>query len=304
MKKLVLAAIGITALVLVLGRAADFPRNQMASLPNLPDTGITTTTTPHIAISPKNLQQGEPAKIVVEGVGTLRVTSLTFEGKKVDVFMLDGKPTAVIGIDLNKKNGSYPLVVTLEDGRTLKQDLVIGKRVITQAPLGIPDKLGGNTSAGQQRLTSSLSKDNAVLAAVPSTKEVLWKGKFEYPVKNPVVTDTYGYTRLTVATTISHKGTDFRAPIGTPVYAMNSGIVRIARNFTAYGNAVVIDHGYGVQTLYMHMSELSVREGDRVEKGQLLGKSGDTGYVQGPHLHLSVKVGGISIDPEKFLEIF
>jgi murein DD-endopeptidase MepM/ murein hydrolase activator NlpD len=305
-KKIGFLAAGAVVLVLVfsLSRNGSATQNEVAKLPDVPDTGSATSTSPRILISPKDIQQGEPAKIVVEGVGTSTVTSLTLSGKKLDTFILDNRPTAVVGIDLKKPDGAYPLVATLSSGEKLEAELLVGKRYIAEAPLGIPEKLGGNTTAGQERLLASLARDNAVLNSVPTTKEVLWKGKFRYPVDNPVVTDTYGYSRLTVATTISHKGTDFRAPIGTPVYAMNSGIVRIARNFTAYGNAVIIDHGFGIQTMYMHMSELDVKEGDRVEKGGLLGKSGDTGYAEGPHLHISVKIGGISIDPEAFLRIF
>jgi murein DD-endopeptidase MepM/ murein hydrolase activator NlpD len=303
-KKLVLAALGIFVLIFIISLTESKTKSDITQAPYIPDTREENVVEPHIAISPEAIQQGEPAKIVVEGVGTSTVTSLTLSGKKLDTFVLDNKPTAVVGIDLKKPDGTYPLVATLSNGEKLDAKLVVGKRYIAEAPLGIPEKLGGNTSAGQERLLTSLARDNAVLNSVPTTKEVLWKGKFRYPVDNPVVTDTYGYSRLTVATTISHKGTDFRAPTGTPVYAMNSGIVRIARNFTAYGNAVIIDHGFGIQTMYMHMSELDVKEGDRVEKGGLLGMSGDTGYAEGPHLHISVKIGGISIDPEAFLKLF
>jgi murein DD-endopeptidase MepM/ murein hydrolase activator NlpD len=118
------------------------------------------------------------------------------------------------------------------------------------------------------------------------------------------VTDTYGNSRVTGGSNISHKGTDFRAAVGTPIYAMNSGVVRLTRNMRNYGNTIVIDHGLGLHTIYMHLSEISVDLNQRVEKGELIGKSGDTGYVLGPHLHLTIRINGISIDPEKFMAIF
>ncbi len=123
------------------------------------------------------------------------------------------------------------------------------------------------------------------------------------PVKNPIITDTYGYSRQTGAYSIAHKGTDFRAVEGTPVYAMNDGIVRLKKEFRDYGNTLVVDHGGGLQTLYLHLSKFVVNEGEWVSKGKLIAYSGSTGYTEGAHLHISVKIGTYSIDPMKFLEL-
>ena len=127
---------------------------------------------------------------------------------------------------------------------------------------------------------------------------------FIYPIKNPVVTDPYGYTRLTGAYTISHLGTDFKADEGTEVYSMNSGVVVFASTTIVYGKMVVIDHGLGLQSLYLHLSNITVKKGQLVDVGQILGQSGQTGYAAMPHLHISIKIGGVSIDPIKFLDLF
>jgi murein DD-endopeptidase MepM/ murein hydrolase activator NlpD len=123
-------------------------------------------------------------------------------------------------------------------------------------------------------------------------------------LNNIFITDDYGYDRKTVEQTIVHKGTDFRAQVGTEVKAMNRGVIRIARTFTVYGNTVVVDHGQGIQTLYMHLSKLNVKEGDTVEIGQVVGLSGNTGYADAAHLHISVKINGLSIDPMTFIRFF
>jgi murein DD-endopeptidase MepM/ murein hydrolase activator NlpD len=254
---------------------------------------------------PSIIEQGEPALITFQNLpAATTVDKLTFNDKILGVFIYNNKPSAFVGIDLKMTPGTYLLTGTLSDGRIIKKNVVVGKRYIAEAPLGIPASLGGNTPAGESNLLTSLAKDNATLASIPTVNEMLWSGKFGYPVENPIVTDTYGYTRLTGASTISHKGTDFHAPTGTPVMAMNSGVVRISQFFTAYGNTIVIDHGFGLQTLYMHLSEADVKVGDTVGKGQVIGKSGTTGYAEGPHLHVSVKINSISIDPEKFLALF
>ena len=100
-----------------------------------------------------------------------------------------------------------------------------------------------------------------------------------------------------------HKGMDFRARMRTPVRAGNSGVVVLARGLYFEGNCVVIDHGLGLFTLSMHLSKIYVREGQHVRKGALLGLSGATGRVTGPHLHWAVRWEGAYLDPAKLLRL-
>ncbi len=256
-----------------------------------------------LSIFPASILQGEPALITVSGTTTAR--SLSWNGKTLNTFVYKGKLTALIGIDFNMPSGSYPVVLVLSDDTKLEKELIVGKRVVAEAPLGIPRSLGGNNTESEKRLVTELSEENIIINSVPTATSSLWSRAFQLPLRGTyVVTDPYGYDRLTGASTIIHKGTDFRAATGTPVYAMNSGVVRLARRFTDYGNTIVIDHGLGLQTLYMHLSLLNVYEGESVSQGELIAKSGDTGYVLAPHLHISVRVNGISIDPIKFLELW
>lgn len=94
-----------------------------------------------------------------------------------------------------------------------------------------------------------------------------------------------------------HSGVDLRAPSGTPVKASGPGIVVLAANLYYSGNLVIIDHGGGLVTLYAHLSSIKVEKGERVSAGQLLGLSGSTGRITGPHLHWGAKIGGIPFDP-------
>jgi murein DD-endopeptidase MepM/ murein hydrolase activator NlpD len=99
-----------------------------------------------------------------------------------------------------------------------------------------------------------------------------------------------------------HKGLDIGAASGTPLRAVGDGVVKLSRWYGGYGNAVIIDHGNGVTTLYGHASELDVKAGQRVTAGQLIGKVGSTGDSTGPHLHLEVRVNDKHIDPEPWLK--
>ncbi len=98
-----------------------------------------------------------------------------------------------------------------------------------------------------------------------------------------------------------HKGLDFTAPQGTPIYATGNGTVKTAGPSNGgYGNHVVINHGYGYQTLYGHMFRIKVRNGQRVKRGEVIGWVGSTGKSTGPHCHYEVHINGQEVDPVYF----
>jgi hypothetical protein len=112
----------------------------------------------------------------------------------------------------------------------------------------------------------------------------------------------FGYRVDPVYKTIKmHAGLDFAAPQGTPIYATADGGVKIAGNTgNGYGNYVVLDHGYGYETLYGHQYKIKVRAGQRVKRGELIGWVGSTGKSTGPHVHYEVHKNGQHIDPIYF----
>jgi murein DD-endopeptidase MepM/ murein hydrolase activator NlpD len=118
------------------------------------------------------------------------------------------------------------------------------------------------------------------------------------PLKRLSISTPFGAKRIINGKRRSiHWGTDFRAPKGTPVYAALSGKVVLAENLYFTGNTVVIDHGLGIHTLYAHLSEITVKEGQFVKAGQVIGKVGSTGRSTGPHLHFGIYVQGERADP-------
>jgi murein DD-endopeptidase MepM/ murein hydrolase activator NlpD len=131
----------------------------------------------------------------------------------------------------------------------------------------------------------------------------LWSGDFRAPV-TAAATDSFGTRRTFNGKLASvHKGMDFRAAMGTPVRAGNSGVVVLARPLYFEGNCVAIDHGMGLYTISMHLSRIDVHEGQHVTKGQRVGLSGATGRVTGPHLHWAVRWEGAYLDPAKLLKL-
>ena len=119
------------------------------------------------------------------------------------------------------------------------------------------------------------------------------------------ITDTFGVARIFNGKLANyHSGIDFRAKIGTPVHAINDGVVVLAKKRYYAGGSIIIDHGRGIYSCYFHLSRFNVHPGQKVTRGQVIGRSGKSGRVTGPHLHLSIKIRGISVDPLQFIHSF
>lgn len=133
----------------------------------------------------------------------------------------------------------------------------------------------------------------------PSSDNVVsGNGQFAHPCPGAVVSSTFGYRTFDNS---FHNGLDLAAPEGTPTYAADSGIVLYARWSDSAGNWVVIDHGNGFVTKYMHHTSYTVTEGQYVEKGQQVGYVGNTGNSFGAHLHFQVELNGTPVDPQLYL---
>jgi murein DD-endopeptidase MepM/ murein hydrolase activator NlpD len=134
-----------------------------------------------------------------------------------------------------------------------------------------------------------------------SRAEFLWRAPF-LPLGNAQVMSrfadrrTYLYQGREVDQQV-HLGFDLAVTRHVPVPASNRGVVVLARYFGIYGNSVIVDHGYGLQTLYAHLSSLGAREGQEVERGEELGKSGESGLAGGDHLHFTALLQGLPVTP-------
>ncbi|MDZ4231924.1 MAG: M23 family metallopeptidase, partial [Candidatus Pacearchaeota archaeon] len=128
-------------------------------------------------------------------------------------------------------------------------------------------------------------------------------GPFYNPLASMNGVGAYGNIRKSGDIELQHLGLDLGAAMGTNVYAVNDGVVSFEDSLTNYGKTLIIDHGLGLYSLYLHLSEFQVSEKEEVKRGEVIARSGNTGYSIAPHLHYSMKLRGSSIDPSLFCDI-
>jgi murein DD-endopeptidase MepM/ murein hydrolase activator NlpD len=145
-------------------------------------------------------------------------------------------------------------------------------------------------------LELTLAEEEARAAALPNSKPL--KGDLDVSSEFGLRRNPFGGLSYEM-----HSGIDFRGPIGTPIYATADGIIVKAQYSGGYGKQVVIDHGYGYETLYAHLSDIEVQAGDRVRRGDLIGALGNTGRSSGPHLHYEVHRNGQAVNPRYYLDL-
>jgi hypothetical protein len=207
------------------------------------------------------------------------------------------------GAELGASAGAHPLrleYVSANGARSISiQNVTVGLGTYPSSTLTVDDKFLKPDAETQVRIRQERELKRQVFRRFGSSR--LWKGGFDAPVDN-IVTGLFGVRRIFNGKHRStHQGLDYRAALGTPVKAMNSGEVILARQMFYEGGLVVIDHGHGLLTLYLHLSEFKTKEGSRVAKGQVIGLSGATGRVTSEHLHVAVRWQGEYLDPATLL---
>jgi hypothetical protein len=230
---------------------------------------------------------------------------VTFGTTRVPVVGTNRGKLGLIGIDLEAKPG--PRKVTIEKGTCTNKSgfpttrrLTVRKADYPVERLTIEDKskvVLSDEDLKRHRRESKLI-DNA-LNRITDVQH--WTLDFHPPVKDEKFTssENFGSRRIINGRPRSpHSGEDYPAEIGDPVYAINHGEVTLTGDFFFSGKSVFIDHGHGLISMYFHLSNITVGEGEFVKKGQSIGQAGSSGRVTGPHLHLGIKLRNNTIDPD------
>lgn len=268
----------IFALLAALGAAQDF-----------------NTPPPDFTFTPQFVRQGEALK--VHG----NANSVTARMNRVTIPLFpqaDGRTFGLMPVSVEEEPGDYSLeflsgsgevihasLVSVHDAHYPKQDLVISEAL-----------------SELRASTEEADTIHAFLREVTATR--YWQEPLRAPVAG-CLTSLFGSQRLHNGkpTGDYHGGVDQRGAPGTPIHAVAAGTVRIVRRFTLRGGTVAIDHGQGLQSIYLHQSRFAVREGQQVRAGEIIGYVGSTGRATGPHLHWALYANGHPVNPAQWVKL-
>ncbi|MFQ6082201.1 MAG: M23 family metallopeptidase [Candidatus Aminicenantia bacterium] len=211
----------------------------------------------------------------------------------------------LIGIDLDIRPDLYPMILAIKTNQ--------GEEIEITRTLHIVDKhfpvkkiqVDEKYVIPPPEALEKIRRDNELLQSIYRTLTPQWMidGQFLFPTSGQG-RKNFGERRIfNLRPRSSHSGEDILSPSGEDIKAANNGLVVLAEELYFGGKTVILDHGFGFYTIYCHLSEFNVRNGDLVKKGELLGKVGATGRVTGPHLHWGIKLNGSRVDPYSILEL-
>ncbi len=223
-----------------------------------------------------------------------------FRGKEIKFYKLQGNEYgAFVPVDIDTEPGDYSI--------SLKPEGIEAKLNIRIKPYAFPTK---KITLPEEKVTLS-PEDSLRVEREYLLQEEIWKyetekswgGGFISPTAT-AVSEKFGVTRIMNEKKRSvHLGIDLKGKSGTPIRAINSGKVVLREELFYGGNTLIIDHGMGLLSVYMHLSGFNVEKGAEVSKGDVVGYVGMTGRATGPHLHMSVKLHGVSINPEALMRL-
>ncbi|MBF0109135.1 MAG: M23 family metallopeptidase [Magnetococcales bacterium] len=216
-------------------------------------------------------------------------------------FPLTPEGMALVALDMEAPTGPTTIEVTRKDANgkkeVLTQKVTIGQRTYQEEHLTLPER---RVSLANKEDEARVIRETEAIKATFAIREgaVGFLNGFMQPVTGRF-SGIFGSRRiLNGKPKRPHNGVDIAAPLGTPVLATADGrVVLVGRDYLLTGNTLVLHHGHGVISLYAHLDAIAVGMGDRVSRGQMIGKVGTTGRSTGPHLHWGTLVRGQRVDP-------
>jgi murein DD-endopeptidase MepM/ murein hydrolase activator NlpD len=264
------------------------------------------------AIGTDGRYSGKQGQILVVKVPTdeeaARVQG-TFLGRTVQFFpeTRPGEPkgfVGLLGIDLQDMPGTHDLVIQIVHAghsRTLAYRVEVLKEKFRIEHLKLPKDKVDLDEQGLARWKAEQEQVKEALATDSHSR--LWQPSFIEPVSGKR-TGIFGSVRIMNGQARNpHNGEDIGAPTGTDVAATNDGVVRLTVDHVFSGKGIFLDHGLGFYSMYFHLSEVLVQDGEAVKTGQVIGKVGATGRATGPHLHWGVKLNGARVNPYALLDL-
>ncbi len=246
-------------------------------------------------VTPRSVPQGDVLRVT----SSPEAAAARMDGRVVPLFpQPDGQAFGLMPVPVAEKPGEYKLELLTKSGA------VASAATITVLNAHFPSQ-NIVLSKALSELKATPEESDSVAAF---RKEELPTRYWSEPLSAPVpgcMTSLFGVQRLHNGkpTGDFHAGVDLRGAAGAPIHAAAAGVVKIAAQFNLHGGTVAIDHGQGLQSMYLHMSKIAAVEGAIVQKGDVIGYVGSTGRSTAPHLHWTLYANGVAVNPLQWVRI-
>jgi murein DD-endopeptidase MepM/ murein hydrolase activator NlpD len=250
--------------------------------------------------------QGQALELTEPHVEGLVALDVTWDGRQIPFVRNGNGWHSVVGVDLDIEAGQYPLELSFhynDDNNRQRSDIVeVQSKSFPTTELTVAPKYVQLSEENQERAAVESREINSIYATL--TPLAYWTQAFAVPIPGTAGGRNFGHRRVfNGEPRAPHSGADLTAATGVEILAANAGKVVLAKNLFFSGNAIFLDHGLGVYTTYLHLSEMRVEPGTMVERGQVIGLAGATGRVTGPHLHWGVRILDARVDPFSLLDL-
>jgi murein DD-endopeptidase MepM/ murein hydrolase activator NlpD len=262
-------------------------------------------------VSVKNAEVANGATVLVEleKEKGIKYKEVVFDKKKFDIFASPSESDSYYALlpvsyydKAEQKTATirYLNAANEEKSKSLRLEVVSGK--YKQEKIQVSSKKVNPKAAKVKKRISEEYKEAMKIYTTVSKRSYLHR-KFLLPIESNI-TSPFGTARVYNGLLKGyHSGTDFRAKVGTPIKAANDGKVVLVKKRFYSGGTVLLNHGQGIYTCYFHMSKFHVKNGAVVKRGDVLGLSGKSGRVTGPHLHFSARINGVQVDPLQLIAL-
>jgi hypothetical protein len=251
-------------------------------------------------VSPTEISPGDAFIIRIEGAENPGSPSAEINKKPLYFSGCGGGCFIAVGaVGIDTEPGDHTVLVSA-DAHETTLTLIVKPVEFPTINLSLPKEQVFLKPEDQARANREAERLSSIWNKVT---ERLWEGNFIRPIENEVST-VFGVKRIMNREKTSiHRGVDFRGKRGEKVRAFNTGRVVLADDLFYGGNTLVLDHGQGIYSIYMHLSKFNVKIKDIVSKGSVIGRIGSSGRATGPHLHFGVKIHNINSNPLSLLEL-
>jgi murein DD-endopeptidase MepM/ murein hydrolase activator NlpD len=250
-------------------------------------------------VKPVAISLGETVRLKCAADANSNIATARLKDRTVKMFkQSDGTSQGLMPIAVADIPGAYSVEFLAPDGHTIDSaKLTIRRTVFPTQNVNLAPQIEELKSSPEEIQTLANFRKTV-------SDEKFWDDPLVAPVPGCMLSP-FGVKRLHNGkpTGEFHGGVDQRAPAGNPIHAVAAGEVKIAQPFTVLGGAVGIDHGQGLETMYLHMSKIAVQPGAHVNKGDVIGYIGATGRANGPHLHWLIDVNGVPVNPRQWVTL-